>query len=112
MYSEVVSTCQNPELQKKLETLDSKEYQKVRLFVHSVQQATRDNTKPQFEPGGRVHISKYDPTFRKGCKLQFTPELIEFFAIPSKTLPTYTINMNRMRLRVKFYQKQFIEILQ
>ena len=46
--------------------------------------------KPKFETGDRIHISKFDLPFRKGCKPQFTKELFQIVAISSKKPSTYT----------------------
>ena len=41
----------------------------------------REFRKPKFESGDRVRISKYDLTFRKGYKPQFTQEVFEIVEI-------------------------------
>ena len=51
----------------------------------------REFKKPTFKIGERVRISKYDLTFRKGYKPQFTREVFETVAIATRKPPTYTI---------------------
>ena len=52
----------------------------------------REIRKPKFKLGDRVRISKYDLPFRKGYRPQFTQEVFEIAAIPSRRPPTYTRN--------------------
>ena len=67
--------------------------------------------KPQFEIGDRTRISKYDLTFRKGYKPQFTQKLFEIVAFSSRNPPTYTIkNEQGEIIRGKFYQKEMVEV--
>ena len=48
VHSQIVSFCHNPEFQKKIfDRLDAQECQEIRLFVHSVQQATKRSQKTQ-----------------------------------------------------------------
>ena len=44
----------------------------------------RDYKKPKVGIGDRIRISKYDLTFRKGYKPQFTQEIFEIVAIATK----------------------------
>ena len=44
----------------------------------------RDLRKPKFQIGDRVRISKYDLSFRKGYKPQFTKEVFEIVATSSR----------------------------
>ena len=74
-------------LKKLLDRLDTKECKEFRLFVHAV----RECTKPKFEIGERVRISKCDSPVKKVYKPQFTKEVYENVAISSKSPPTYTI---------------------
>ena len=66
----------------------------------------REFKKPTFKIGDRVRISKYDLTFRKGYKPQFTREIFEIVAIATRKPPTYTIKDEQGEvIQGKFYQK-------
>ena len=68
--------------------------------------------KPNFQTGDRVRIWKYDLLFRKGYKPQFTWEVFEIVAIPSKKPPAYTLKDEQdENIRRKFYQKVLIKVL-
>ena len=72
----------------------------------------REFKKPAFKIGDRVRISKYDLTFRKGYKPQFTQEIFEVVAIATRKLPTYTIKDEQDEIiQGKFYQKELIKII-
>ena len=69
----------------------------------------RDNKKPKFGIGDRVRISKYDSSFRKGYKSQFTQKTFEIVAIATKKPPIYTIKDEQEEfIREKFYEKELI----
>ena len=71
----------------------------------------REFSKPKFEVGDRVRISKYHLPFRKGYKPQFTEEVFEIVAISSKKPPTYAIKYEQDEtIRGKFYQKELIKV--
>ena len=73
----------------------------------------REFRKPQFQIGDRVRISKYDLSFRKGYKPQFTQEVFEIVAISSKKPPTYTIKDEQDEIiRGRFYQKELVKVIQ
>ena len=68
--------------------------------------------KPTFKIGERVRISKYDLTFRKGCKPQFTREVFEIVAIATRKPPTYTIKVEQDEIiQGKVYQKELIKVI-
>ena len=72
----------------------------------------RDYEKPTIKTGDRVQISRYDLPFRKGYKSQFTRELFEIVAIPTRTPPTYKIKDEQGEIiQGKFYQKELIEVV-
>ena len=72
----------------------------------------REIRKPKFKIRDRGRISKYDLPFRKGYKPQFTKEVFEINAIPSKKPQTYTINDEQDEtIRDKFYQKELIKVI-
>ena len=72
----------------------------------------REFKKPTFKIGDRVRISKYDLTFRKGYKPQFTGELFEIVAIATLKPPTYTMKDEEGEvIQGKFYQKELIEVM-
>ena len=72
----------------------------------------REFRKPMFKIGDRVRISMYDLPFRKGYKPQFTQEVFEVVAIPSRNPPTYTIKDEQHEIiRGKFYQKVLIKVI-
>ena len=69
--------------------------------------------KPLFKTGDRVRISKYDLPFRKGYKPQFTLEILEVVAFPTRKPPTYTIKDEQGEIiQGKFYQKELIKVIQ
>ena len=68
--------------------------------------------KPQFKIGDRFRISKYDLPFRKGYKPQFTQEVFNIVAIPSRKPPTYAMKIDENEIiRGKFYQKEFVKVI-
>ena len=72
----------------------------------------REFKKPTFKVGDRVQISKYDLTFRKGYKPQFTREVFEIVAIATRKPPTYTIKDDQEEvIKSKFYQKELIKVI-
>ena len=72
----------------------------------------REIRKPQFKNGDRVRISKYDLSFRRGYKQQFTQEVFEIVAISSRKPPTYTIKDEQSEIiRGEFYQKELVEVI-
>ena len=72
----------------------------------------REFRKPKFKIGDRVRIPKYDLTFRKDYKPQFTREVFETVAISSRKPPTYTIKDEQDEIiRGKFYQKELIRVI-
>ena len=72
----------------------------------------REYKKPKIRIGDRVRISKYDKPLRKGYKPQFTQEVLEIVAIPSRKPPTYTIKHERDTIiRGKVYQKELIKVI-
>ena len=72
----------------------------------------RDYKKPKFGNGDRVRISKYDLIFRKGCKPQFTQEIIEIVAIAIEKTPTFTIKDEQKEIiRGKLYEKELIRVI-
>ena len=65
--------------------------------------------KPTFKTVDRVRISKYDLSFCKGYKPQFTPEVFESVAIATRKPPTYTNKDEQGEIiQGKFYQKGLI----
>ena len=65
----------------------------------------REFKKPTFKVGDRVRISKYDLSFRKGYKPQFTREIFEILAVATKKPPTYTIKDEKDEIiQGKFYE--------
>ena len=72
----------------------------------------REFRKPKFKIGDRVRISKYDLPFRKGYKPQFTQEVFEIVAVPSRKPRTYTIKDGQNEIILgKFYQKELIKVI-
>ena len=72
----------------------------------------REFRKPRFKVGDRVRISKSDLPFRKGYEPQFTKEVFEIAAIPSRQPPTYTIKDEQDEtIRGEFYQKVLIKVI-
>ena len=72
----------------------------------------REYKKPKFGIGDRVRISKYDLTFRKGYRPQYTQEIFEMVTIATKTPPIYTIKDEQEEvLRGKFYEKELIRVI-
>ena len=72
----------------------------------------REFRKPKVRIGDRVRISKQELHFGKGCKPQFTPEVLEIVAIFSRNSPTYTIKDEQDEfMRGKFDQKMLIKVL-
>ena len=68
--------------------------------------------KPQFKIGDRVRISKYDLSFRKGYKPQFTQEGFVIVEISSRKPRTYTIKDEQDEIiRGKFYQKVLVKVI-
>ena len=66
-----------------------------------------------FKIGDRVRISKYDIPSRNSYKPQFTPEVFEIVAIPSRKPPRYTIKDEQNEIiRGEFYQKELIKVIQ
>ena len=113
VLSRFVSIRHNPDFQKNLlDRLDIKENREFRLFVHSVQQASGKIWKPKFENGDRIFISKYDVPFSKRYKIQFTQQVFQIIAIPSRKLPTDAIKDERDEIiRCNFYQKELIKAI-
>ena len=72
----------------------------------------REYKKPKFGLGVRIRISKYDLTFRKDYKPQFTQEFFEIVAIATKKPPTYTIKDKQKEvIRGKIYEKELIRVI-
>ena len=72
----------------------------------------REYEKPKFGCGDKVRISKYDLPFRKGYKPQFTQEISEIVAFPTKKLPTYTIKDEKGKfIRGNFYEKELSRVI-
>ena len=72
----------------------------------------REFKKPAFKIGDRVRISKYDLPFRKGCKPQFTREVLEIVAIATRKPPTYTIKDEQDEIiQGEFYQKELTKVV-
>ena len=68
--------------------------------------------KLKFEIGDRVRISKYDLTFRKGYKPQFTEEVFEIVALSSRKPSTYRIKDEQDEInRGKFHQKELKKVI-
>ena len=68
----------------------------------------REYRKPKFEIGDRVRTSNCDLPFRKGYRPQFTQEVLEKIAFPSKKPPTYTIKFEQYEIiRGKFYRQNW-----
>ena len=104
----------NPDFRKKLfDRLDGKECREFRFFLHSVEQPLREFGKPKIKIGDRVRIWKYNLTFRKVYKPQYTKEKFKIAAISPKKPRTYTIKdtLNDF-IRGKFYQKELINVIQ
>ena len=69
----------------------------------------REFKKPKFKVGDRVRISKYDISFRKGYRPQFTKKVFEIVAISFIKPSTYTIKDEQDgAIRGKIYQKELI----
>ena len=72
----------------------------------------RDFEKPTFKIGDKLRISKYDLSFRKGYKPQFTREVSGIVAIATRKPPTYTIKDEQGEIiQGKFYQKELIKVI-
>ena len=72
----------------------------------------REYKKPTFKIGDRVRISKYDLPFRKGYKPQFTSEVFEIVAIPTRKPRTCTIKEEQDEIiQGKFHQKELIKVI-
>ena len=72
----------------------------------------REYKKPKFGIGDKIRVSKYDLTFRKSYKSQFTEESFEIVAIATKKPATYTIKDEQEDvIRGKFYEKELIRII-
>ena len=72
----------------------------------------REYKKPTFKIGHRVRISKYDLTFRKGYKPQFTQKVFEIVAIATKKQPTYTIKDEQDEIiQGIFHPKELIKVI-
>ena len=66
--------------------------------------------RPTFKTVERVRISKYDLSFCKGYKPQFTRDVFEIVAIATRKPPIYTINDEQGEVNQgKFYQKELIK---
>ena len=66
--------------------------------------------KPTFKTVERVQISKYDLSFCKGYKPQYTRHFFEIVAIATRKPPTFTINDEQGEVNQgKFYQKELIK---
>ena len=73
----------------------------------------REFKKPTFKIGDRVRISKYDLSFRKGYRPQFTRKVFEIVAIVARKPATYTIKDEQGEvIQGKFYQKELIKVIQ
>ena len=73
---------------KLLDRLDAEEGKNSDFLSILYSKPLREFRKLNFKVGDRVRISKYDLSFRKVYKPQFTKEVFE---ISSKKPPTYTI---------------------
>ena len=71
----------------------------------------RENKRPKLGNGDRVLICKYDLSFRKGYKPQFTQDIFEIVAFATKKLPTYTIKDDQEVIRGKLYEKELIRVI-
>ena len=72
----------------------------------------REFKKPTFKIVDRVQISKYDLSFRKNYKPQFTREVFEIVAIATRRPPTYTIKDEQDEIiQGKFCQKELIKVI-
>ena len=72
----------------------------------------REFKKPIFKIGERVRISKYDFSFHKGYKPQFTREVFEIVAIATRRPPTYTIkNEQGDVIQGNFHQEELIKVI-
>ena len=79
-------------------------------FLHTKPQGEFRETK--FKIGDKVRISKYDLLIRKGCKPQFTQEVLELVAICSRKPPTNTIKVEQDEtISGKLYQKELIIVV-
>ena len=59
-----------------------------------------------------MRISKYELPFRKGYKPQFTREVFEIVAIPTRKPPRYTIKEEQGEvIQGKFYRKELIKVI-
>ena len=58
----------------------------------------RELRKPKFKVGDRIRISKYDLSFRRRYKPQFTKKVFEIVTLSSKKPPTYTTKDEKMSL--------------
>ena len=87
------------------------ENSKFMCVLHS--KFLREYMKPVFNTGDRVRISKYDLSFRKGYKLQFTREVSEIVANATRKPPSFTIkDKHGENIEGKFYQKELIKVNQ
>ena len=72
----------------------------------------REFKRPTFEIGDRLLISKYDLSFCKGYKPQFTREVFEIVAIATRKPPTNTIKVEQGEvIQGKFYQKELNKVI-
>ena len=72
----------------------------------------REYKKPTFKIGDGVRFSKYDLSFRKSYKPQFTRGFFEIVAVVTTKPPTYTIkDQQDETIQGNFYQKELIIVI-
>ena len=71
----------------------------------------RKYKKPTFKIGDRVQIPKYDLSFRKGYKAQFTREILQFSNCNKKTTNIHKKYEQYENIQGKFYQKGLIKVI-
>ncbi len=69
--------------------------------------------RPKLRIGDTVRIAKEDLPFKKGYKQNYTDELFEITAIPTRNPPTYTIiDQDKEPILGKFYEPELIKVVQ
>ena len=82
-FTNCLSSTQPCFPEKVFDRLDTKEGQISNFLSSLYSKPMREYRKPKFKIGDEVRISKYDLTFIKGYKPQFTQEAFEIVAISS-----------------------------
>ena len=106
VHSQFNSIFYNTKFQKKLlDWLDTKECKNSEILFILYSKTLRAFRKPKFKIGDRARTSKYDFSFKKGYKPQFTQEVFKIVATSFEKPLTYTKKDELDGIiRGKFYQ--------